>query len=169
MATVYSRDDVPDRGQRQRAAQARDAVAVAARAKLKTFRAARFHTWLVRSLKLLFPLGIMLLFAGYVFFLRGSINVGPGKLSVGKIELTADDLKMKNLTYFGVTKDGGKYDVRVKEAAVDFAQTGPVRLDYIEGDLTQATGVITRLKSRKGLLDNKKGEMELMEGVEIVT
>jgi LPS export ABC transporter protein LptC len=149
------------------AARARAAVA-AARARLRAFRVARRHTWAVRALKLLLPLTAVAAFAGYGLLLRGSVAIGPGTLSVGKVEVTADDLKMKNLTYFGVTKDGGKYDVRAKEAAVDFAQTGPVRLDYIEGDLKQATGVVTRLKSRRGLLDNKKGEMELLDGVEIV-
>lgn len=167
MAMAYGSEDMTGRSARRSASRARATVAAAARAKLKAFRTARRHTWLVRSLKIAFPVLVVLAFAGYAALLRGTVSVGAGKLSVGKVEVTADDLKMKNLTYFGVTKDGGKYDVRAKEATVDFAQTGPVRLDFIEGDLTQQNGVVTRLKSRRGLLDNKKGEMELLDGVEI--
>lgn len=167
MAMTYGSEDMTGRPARRSANRSRSGVAAAARAKLRAFKTARRHTWLVRGLKLLFPTVVLLSFGAYAFLLRGAIDIGPGKLSVGKVEVTADDLKMKNLTYFGVTKDGGKYDVRAKEAAVDFAQTGPVRLDWIEGDLTQQSGVITRLKSRRGLLDNKKGEMELLDGVEI--
>jgi len=166
MAMAYGSGDMTGRPAQKRAGR-KGKLSAAAKAKLKAFRVARRHTWLVRSLKVLLPSAIVLVFVAYGFLLRGSVDAGPGKLSVGKIEVTADDLKMKNLTYFGVTKDGGKYDVRAKEAAVDFAQTGPVRLDFIEGDLTQATGVVTRLKSRRGMLDNKKGEMELLDGVEI--
>ncbi len=95
-----------------------------------------------------------------------SMRVGPGELK-GKVEVTADDLKMKNLEYAGQTKDGGRYDVRAKEAAVDFAQTGPVKLDHIDGTITQVSGIVTKLKARRGFLDNKKGEMDLFDGVEI--
>lgn len=165
---AYGSEDMTGRPARKGAGR-KGRLSAAAKAKLKAFRVARRHTWLVRSLKVLLPSAILLVFAAYGFLLRGSVDVGPGKLSIGKIEVTADDLKMKNLTYFGVTKDGGKYDVRAKEAAVDFAQTGPVRLDFIDGDLTQANGVVTRLKSRRGMLDNKKGEMELLDGVEITS
>ena len=40
-------------------------------------------------------------------------------------------------------------------------------LDDIDGTLTQANGQRMRLKSKKGLFDNKKNELELFEGIDI--
>lgn len=140
-----------------------------AKLRVKSFRVARRHTVYVRSLRVLLPLAIVALGGGYVALVmaRTGFALGDGKASVSRVEVTADDLKMKGVKYSGVTTDGGRYDVRAREAAVDFAQTGPIKLNFIEGDLTQPNGVVTRLKSRSGLLDNKKAEMDLLDGVEI--
>ena len=142
-----------------------------ARAALKRrewmFRAARRHTVYVRVLRVLLPVMVLASFGIYALILQTKMSVGPGTLKFGKIEITADDLKMKNPSYFGVTKENGKYEVRAREAAVDYAMTGPVKLEGIDGDLTQANGVKTFLKATRGMLDNKKGEMELFDGVDI--
>ena len=37
----------------------------------------------------------------------------------------------------------------------------------IDGDLVQPSNVVTKLKSKNGLLDNAKGELELYDGIEI--
>ena len=133
----------------------------------KTFRVARRHTFLVRVLRVVFPLAVVAGFGVYGLVLQKQFSAGAGTLRPGKIEVTADDLKMKNPSYFGVTKEGGKYEVRAREAAVDFAMTGPVKLEGIDGDLLQASGVKTLLKATRGALENKKGELELFDGVEI--
>ena len=44
----------------------------------------------------------------------------PGSAQRRAVELTADDLTMKNPSYFGVNKDGGRYQVRAKRAVVEF-------------------------------------------------
>ena len=131
------------------------------------FRRARRHTWLVRILRVVFPLFVLASFGFYAIILKTSFSVGPGTLIPGKIEVTADDLKMKNPSYFGVTSDNGKYEVRAREAAVDLAITGPIKLEGIDGDLFQASGAKTNLKSTRGSLDNKSGELELFDGVDI--
>lgn len=139
-----------------------------ARLRDKLFRAARRHTLIVRSLRFLLPLAILGGFGAYGLILKTAFGVGGGgQLRPGKIEITSSDLKMKNPSYFGVTKDGGKYEVRAREAAVDLAMTGPVKLEGIEGDLLQANGVKTRLKATRGALENKKGELELFDGVDV--
>ncbi len=145
--------------------------AKAARAALRLrdtlFRAARRHSIFVKTLKVLFPLAILASFGFYGLVLKTSFSVGDGKLRTGKIEITSSDLKMKNPSYFGVTKENGKYEVRAREAAVDLAMTGPVKLEGIDGDLVQANGVRTILKATRGNLDNKKGELELFDGVDV--
>ena len=150
----------------------RDAKAERATARVrdKLFRAARRHTNVVRLLRGMLPLGIVAGFGVYAVILQSSFGFGiggDGKLMPGKVEITASDLKMKNPSYFGVTKENGKYQVRAREAAVDFAMTGPVKLEGIDGDLVQANGVRTVLKATRGALDNKKGELELFDGVDV--
>ncbi len=140
-----------------------------ARRRAAAFRTSRRHTLLVRSLRAVLPAVVVGMFAFYGWLLFGalSVKIGKGTLQAKTIEFTAEDLKMKGVSYSGATKDGGHYDVRAREAQVDLAQTGPIKLEHIEGDLTQPTGVVTRLKSRRGAMDNKKGEMDLLDGVEI--
>ena len=96
-----------------------------------------------------------------------SWQLGPGRLKVGEIQLTADDLTMKNPKYFGLTKEGGRYEVRAKKAIVEFAKDAPIKLIDIDGDLVQANDVTTKLKAKHGLLDNAKSELELYDGIEI--
>ena len=93
--------------------------------------------------------------------------MGPGRLKIGEMEVTADDLTMKNATYFGLTKDGGRYEVRAKKAIVEFNKEAPIKLIDIDGDLLQANDVTTKLKAKHGLLDNAKSELELYDGIEI--
>ncbi len=133
----------------------------------RLFRAARRHTIFVKLLRFVLPIGVLLSFAAYGMLLKTNFAVGGGTFKPGKIEVTADDLKMKNPSYFGVTKENGKYEVRAREAVVDLAMTGPVKLEGIDGDLTQANGVKTVLKATRGLLDNKKNELELFDGVDV--
>ncbi len=133
----------------------------------RLFRAARRHTIFVKALRFVLPIGVLASFAAYGVLLKTSFAVGSGTFKPGKIEVTADDLKMKNPSYFGVTKENGKYEVRAREAVVDLAMTGPVKLEGIDGDLTQANGVKTFLKSTRGILDTKKSELELFDGVDI--
>jgi lipopolysaccharide transport protein LptA len=133
----------------------------------RLYRASRRHTIFVRLMRVLLPVIVLVAFAAYGLFLKTTMAFGNGNFKPGKIEVTADDLKMKNPAYFGVTKEGGKYEVRAREAAVDLAMTGPVKLEGIDGDLIQANGVKTTLKSTRGLFDNKKSELELFDGVDV--
>ena len=103
----------------------------------------------------------------YALTLGVSWQLGPGRLKVGEVQLTADDLTMKNPSYFGVTKDGGRYEVRAKKAVVEFNKEAPIKLIDIDGDLMQANDVTTKLKAKHGLLDNAKSELELYDGIEI--
>ena len=138
-------------------------------ARAHAFRLARRHSLLVKALRIALPLGA----AGFAVFYGLSLGVswqlGPGRLKVGEIQLTQDDLTMKNPKYFGLTKEGGRYEVRAKKAILEFAKDAPIKLIDIDGDLVQANDVTTKLKAKHGLLDNTKGELELYDGIEIDT
>ena len=148
-------------------AQAGPPVPAADRARALAFRRARRHSLLVRMLRLALPIGAVAIVAYYALTLGVSWKLGPGRLNVGDVELTADDLTMKNPSYFGVTKDGGRYEVRAKKAVLEFNKDAPIKLIDIDGDLVQANNVVTNLKAKHGLLDNAKSELELFDGIEI--
>ena len=133
----------------------------------RAFRRARRHSLVVKVLRFALPLGAVGVTGFYALTLGVSWQLGPGRLKVGEVQLTADDLTMKNPTYFGLTKDGGRYEVRAKKAIVQFAKEAPIKLIDVDGDLLQANNVATKLKAKHGLMDNAKSELELYDGIEI--
>ena len=148
-------------------AQAGPPVPAADRARALAFRRARRHSLLVRTLRLALPIGSVAIVAYYALTLGVSWKLGPGRLNVGDVQLTADDLTMKNPSYFGLTKEGGRYEVRAKKAILEFNKDAPIKLIDVDGDLMQVNGVVTNLKAKHGLLDNAKSELELFDGIEI--
>ena len=137
------------------------------RARALAFRRARRHSLLVKMLRVALPVGAVGVTGFYALTLGVSWQLGTGRLNVGEVQLTADDLTMKNPKYFGVTKDGGRYEVRAKKAILEFNQEAPIKLIDIDGDLLQPNNVVTKLKAKHGLLDNAKSELELYDGIEI--
>jgi LPS export ABC transporter protein LptC/lipopolysaccharide transport protein LptA len=136
----------------------------------RAFRSARRHSLLVRALRIALPVVTLGAAAAYLFALNTAWKIGPGRLNLGQVELTADDLTMKNPSYFGVTKDGGRYQVRAKRAVVEFSrQQAPIKLIDVDGDLIRSNNVTTKLKAKHGLLDNANSQLELYDGIEIDT
>jgi LPS export ABC transporter protein LptC/lipopolysaccharide transport protein LptA len=136
----------------------------------RAFRSARRHSLLVRALRIALPVVTLGAAAAYLFALNTAWKIGPGRLNPGQVELTADDLTMKNPSYFGVTKDGGHYQVRAKRAVVEFSrQQAPIKLIDVDGDLIRSNNVTTKLKAKHGLLDNANSQLELYDGIEIDT
>jgi lipopolysaccharide transport protein LptA len=152
---------------------ARDAGRTAARAdasagdRARAFAIARRHSRLVRLLRVLFPLAAGGILAAYALLLAVSWQLGAGRFQVGAIQVTADDLSMKDPTYFGVSKDGGRYRVQAKRAIVALNQNAPIKLIDVGGELVQTNAAVTKLKAKHGLFDNPKGELELFDGIEI--
>lgn len=132
----------------------------------RAFTAARRHSRLVAVLRILCPLVALGVVAVYALIVAMSWAASASKFKVGGVEITADDLTMKDPSYFDVTKDG-RYEVRAKRAVVAFSQNAPIKLIDVSGDLTQNSGTVTRLKAKHGLFEQKKGELELFDGIEI--
>ena len=132
----------------------------------RAFAAAQRHSRLVRLLRILLPLAALTTLGLYGVVIAASWIASAGKFKVGAVEITADDLTMKDPSYFDVTSDG-RYEVRAKRAVVAFNKKEPIKLVEVSGDLTQTSGVVTKLKAKHGLFDNAKGELELFDGIEI--
>ena len=136
-------------------------------ARARAFRAARRHSRLVRLLRLALPIGSVGIVGFYALTFGISWHMGPGRLKVADYKITADDLTMKGPSYFGVTNDGGRYEVRAQRAVVAFNRDAPIKLIDIDGDLVQTNNVVTKLKAKHGLFDNNKSELELFDGIDI--
>jgi lipopolysaccharide export system protein LptA len=132
----------------------------------RAFAAAQRHSRVVRLLRIVFPLAAAGILSVYIVIVAASWTQTYWKLKVGSVEITADDLTMKDPSYFDVTSDG-RYEVRAKRAVVAFNKKEPIKLVEVSGDLVQTSGVVTKLKAKRGLFDNAKGELELFDGIEI--
>ena len=133
----------------------------------RAFRAAKRHSLLVRLLRVLLPLAVIGTLGGYVAVVTITSTLLP-KIKMDDVAITADDLTMKNPSYFDITSDG-RYEVRARRAIVSFGQKKdtPVKLIDVSGELVKKSGEITTLKAKNGLFDNAKGELELFDGIEI--
>jgi LPS export ABC transporter protein LptC len=145
----------------------RATAALVGEARERAFRVARRHTRLVRLLRFALPCAAVVIFGAYLLTLTIGWRLGAAGLKVGEIAVTADDLTMKNPSYFGVTKDGGHYEVRAKRAVIQFNEQAPIKLIDIDGRLVQTNNVTTKLEAKHGLLDNSKNELELFDGIRI--
>jgi lipopolysaccharide transport protein LptA len=132
----------------------------------RAFAAAQRHSRLVMALRIVLPLAALATLAIYAVAVAISLKLNQSHLKVGGIEITPDDLTMKDPSYFDFTKDG-RYEVRARRAVVAFNQKEPIKLIDVSGDLTQTSGTVTKLKAKHGLFDNKKGELELFDGIEV--
>ncbi len=136
-------------------------------ARARAFLAAQRHGRLVRLFRIVLPLaagGAVLAFAVYV---AAKWHLESSKIKVSGIEITADDLSMKDPTFSDATSDG-RYEVRAKRAVFAFSrQNAPIKLIDISGDLVQTGGATTKLKAKNGLYEKAKGELELFDGIEI--
>jgi lipopolysaccharide transport protein LptA len=133
----------------------------------RAFNKARRHSVLVKTLRIALPLAAVAGVAFYALTLLVSWHLNAGRFKVESMHVTADDLTMKNPRYSDKTKDGGRYEVRAKRAIVEFNQKAPIKLIDVDGDMEQASGVVTKIKSKHGLYDNAKGELELYDGIEV--
>ena len=133
----------------------------------RAFAIARRHSRLVRLLRLALPLAAAGILAAYALVLTVSWHLSAGRLKVAGVQVTAEDLTMKDPVYFGVNKDGGRYRVQAKRAVVGLNQNAPIKLIDITGELMQSGNAVTKLKAKHGLFDNPKGELELFDGIEV--
>ncbi len=138
----------------------------------KAFRRARRHTWLVRGLKLLLPLGVTGLVGVYGVVLSANqyIPVRKGdKFDIGTPTLSGGKPSMKNPKYEGYNKDGSKFFVTAKEATPNFSQPDRLTMKSISGTFTQVDRVKTYVTAGGGLFDNKASILDLYQGIDIVS
>src|SRR5262245_6604328 len=83
----------------------------------RAFAAARRHSRLVAVLRVACPLVAIGIVGVYVLVVAASWALQYSKFKLGEVTITAEDLTMKDPSYFDVTSDG-RYEVRAKRAVV---------------------------------------------------
>lgn len=143
-------------------------VGTTAAERARNFVLARRHTRLVWALRWTLPAAagsVLVLYFVMILNTTGWVAGFP-KLQIPNI--VPDNLTMDNPRYEGFNKDGGKYIVTAKTAIQDLVNTDHVRLNGINGDLTDAKKSKTNLKAVQGDFNTKTNELELSGGIDIV-
>jgi lipopolysaccharide transport protein LptA len=158
-------DQQPARPRRAESNIALDMATASDRA--REFARAGRHSWVVRFLRVGLPIASVLAVGGYAIPLILSMGFASRGIEVAAVQIDTKNLTMQRPKYVGFGKDGERFEVRAKEAVSDIRQNSPVRLNDIDGDIAQKTGVVTKLKATWGTYDQKKDLLELYERIDI--
>ena len=158
------------RGDIKRASSPRGGVigiVVTAAERERAFRRARRHSILVKAFKVLLPMTAIACLGVYGVALVVSSGLKSRDISASKVTIDPTNLTMADPRYSGFGKDGSEYKVHAKTAVTDLRMSAPIRLDVIDGEITQPSGVVTRLNAKWGTYDQKKDLLELYESIDV--
>lgn len=133
----------------------------------RSFRAARRHTLVVRTLRVALPSASAALLAVYAFALFGPAELSTQIADIAATRIKPGDLAMHNPHYEGFTDDGGSYRVSARSAQIDPTKPDLVKLNGIEGDLIDASKSKTRLSAASGSFHLKNQSLWLEGQIEV--
>jgi lipopolysaccharide transport protein LptA len=135
----------------------------------REFKRARTHSILVRLLRWGCPLSAVGMAGLYVTTMLETAGYGKPATPPSITPTLAKDFAMDNPRYEGFTKDGGKYVVTAKTALPDFKNPTQVQLNGIVGEMFDARKSRTDFTAGHGLYDTKADQLDLTEGITVVT
>lgn len=135
----------------------------------KNFARARRHTVVVRLLRWVLPVSAVVILVVYIGTVLQTIGWVDELPQVSIPSLIPDQLAMDNPRYEGFTSDGGSYVVTAKTAIPNLSDMTLIKLNGIEGDLTDAKKVKTNLKAVRGSYNTKTSKLELYDGIDVVS
>ncbi len=135
----------------------------------REFKRARTHSIVVRVLRWGCPLSAVGLAALYVTTMLDTAGYGKPATPPSISPTLAKDFAMDNPRYEGFTKDGGSYVVTAKTALPDFKNPTQVQLNGIVGETLDARKSRTDFTAGHGLYDTKADQLDLTEGITVVT
>lgn len=142
-------------------------ITVSDRDRERAFRRARRHTVLVKLMKVILP-AIAIVCLGYygIALIANSALQGSG-ITAGKVTIDPTNLMMADPRYSGFGKDGSEYKVHAKSAVTDLRMSAPIKLNLIDGEISQPSGVVTKLKAKWGTYDQKRERLELHDRIDV--
>jgi lipopolysaccharide export system protein LptA len=142
-------------------------IAVSDRDRERAFKRARRHSVLVKLMKVVLPSIAAISVGYYAMALVASSALKGSNITVGKVTIDPSNLQMADPRYSGFGKDGSEYRVHAKSAVTDLRTSAPIKLNVIDGQITQPNGVVTSLKAKWGTYDQKKELLELYEKIDV--
>jgi len=139
------------------------------RDRVRRLTRARRHTSVVYFLRWSLPAlaaGVVCLYVAMVLETIGWVQ-GLPQMAIPTI--IPKNLTMDNPRYEGFNKDGGSYVVTAKTAIQSLVDLSQIKLNGINGDLTDANKAKTNLKAAHGLYNSKTKLLELFDGIDIVS
>ena len=133
------------------------------------FRRAVRRTALVRTLRIVFPMGAVALLGIYgLSIARTAGLIGSETLpEIALRKILPEDLSMKNPRYEGFNKDGGSYVFTAKTAEQDLTLPNVVKLNGIVGEVHQADKTRTDITATRGVFNNEKNVLDLYEEINV--
>ncbi len=137
--------------------------------RVQAFKRATRHGYFVRGMKFLLPVIALGVALAMFMSLKFSLMIGDEKLSVGAVEISANDLKMINPKLDGYTDEGGKYSVTAEEALQDVRNTDEIRLNSVKAQLTQVSKDWARVTAPHGLFHVKREVLDLNGDINVTS
>ncbi len=133
----------------------------------RAFRAARRHSFLVRTLKVALPIATVGVLSLYFIPAKLSFEFGGVTASVDTVAVEAGNLKMENPTLSGVHPSYGRYEMKADSATQSIESPHMVALDAVNGTIVSPDGATTRLEAPGGQFDTKARVLTFKQGVNI--
>jgi lipopolysaccharide export system protein LptC len=129
--------------------------------------AARRHTRVVKTLRVLLPLGglaiVVVLFGTALLKSLSPLN------SIGNIDVTSEGLVMNDPNLAGRLNDGRAYKVSAAKAVQSFSDTSRITLTDLMATLNVSDEQTVEVNSRGGVIDTDEEWMTLSDGIVLTT
>lgn len=165
MAHATSFDPAPP--PEARPASRNDRLVVVGADRSKQFAKARTHTFMVKTLRRVFPVLTVIAFGVYAASAMMSADFGSGLALRTIARILPENLTMNNPYYEGFTDDGGSYIVRAQTAQQDLNKLDRIKLNGITGVMTDANKSKTNLKAAHGIYDTRRSSLTLRGGIDV--
>ena len=126
----------------------------------------RGYTRLIRWMKVLLPVGALLLIAAVFFIGRGTEE---SLFSPEELARLGAGMQLENPRFTGVTEDGDPFVVTARRAVPDGPSPVEIGLEAPEGTITLNDGRTLDGRSMSGLMHRQKEELTLTGNVVITT
>jgi lipopolysaccharide export system protein LptC len=131
----------------------------------QSFKAARRHSAVVRTLKIALPLCALAVAGLYFVPSKLTFDTAIGEASVEKVDLSSGALKMVSPRIRGVHEKHGVYDIRAESATQQVTEPEVMTFDSITAELVNPEGRKTTLTAPSGIFHSKKEELMFDNGV----
>jgi lipopolysaccharide export system protein LptC len=132
------------------------------------WRAARRHSRIVRSLRVVLPL-IAVGVVASLFVSARTLPRGVENIDLGDIGMDGTTLTMQNPSLSGFNDNGTSYQVTAGRALQDVTNPRVVTLESIDGTMTKPDGSTVKMTAKNGVFDADTQKLELSADIEVRT